>query len=263
MDPVPALPAERRGQGPRLVLAHGFTQNAGAWGPFADRLAQTHEVVAVDLPGHGRATATTADLAVAAEALGTTGGPASYLGYSLGGRVALHLALRRPELVERLVVIGAHPGIEDEAARAERRRADEALAARLEAEADLDAFLADWLAGPLFARLPVEAAALEARRRNQPAGLADSLRRCGTGTQPPLWERLPGLAMPVLAVAGAEDERFAPLMGRLAEAVGPNASVALVAGAGHACHLEQPHATAVVVEAFLARPLHRSAPATT
>ena len=256
--PARVLPADTVGSGPRLVVAHGFTQNAGAWGPILAALARHHEVVAVDLPGHGRAASVRADLAESADLLGGTGGHADYLGYSLGGRVALHLALARPELVRRLVLVGATAGIEDGDARLARRQADDALADVLERGASehpdqaLDRFLERWLAGPLFATLDPGDAALGARRANTAAGLASSLRLCGTGTQGPLWDKLGALAMPVLVLAGVLDVRFAALGGRMVHAIGPNATLALVPGAGHACHLERPAATARIVEAFLA-----------
>ncbi|HUO48518.1 MAG TPA: alpha/beta fold hydrolase [Acidimicrobiales bacterium] len=253
-----ALATWSEGAGPRLVLAHGFTQTARTWGPLLASLAAHRQVVAVDLPGHGRSAPVRADLERTAVLLGEAGGEADYLGYSLGGRVALHLALARPELVRRLVLIGATAGIEDDAARAARRAADGALADGLEEAAARDPagalheFLARWLAGPLFATLAPGDAQLEGRRANDAIALASSLRLCGTGTQAPLWDRLGSLAMPVLVVAGILDERFAATGRRMARAIGPNATLALVPGAGHACHLERPAATARIVEAFLA-----------
>ncbi len=244
------LHSERSGRGPRLVLAHGFTQNLGCWGAIADDLATDHEVVRVDLPGHGRSGQVEADLPATAGLLGDVGGPATYLGYSLGGRVALHLALSRPQLVRGLVLIGATAGIDDPAERAARRRADEALADEVE-RTGVDPFLERWLAGPLFATLPPEAAFVDARRQSPATGLAASLRRAGTGTQEPLWDRLAALTMPVLVLAGALDDRFCALGRRLAEAIGATATFAAVPGAGHAAHLEQPSALLALLRPWL------------
>ena len=170
------LHAERLGHGPRIVLVHGFTQTGRSWGAVAEDLAVDHEIVLVDAPGHGASASVAADLVTGALLLGEAGGPGVYVGYSMGGRLALHLALARPNLVHALVLIGATPGIEDPASRAERRAADETLAATLERDG-LDAFLAGWLAQPLFASLPTEAAALDdaATRRR-------STRRCTATT---------------------------------------------------------------------------------
>ena len=193
----------------------------------------------VDAPGHGRSSDLAADLPTGAALLGQVGGKAAYVGYSMGGRLALHLALARPDLVGGLVLIGATAGIEDAAERATRRAADDTLAAELERDG-LDVFLERWLAQPLFASLPTEAADLEDRRRNTAAGLASSLRLAGTGTQAPLWDRLDALTMPVLVLAGERDEKFAAIGRRMADAIGASATFAVVPGAGHACHLEQP-----------------------
>lgn len=252
--PGPApLHAERRGSGPPLVLIHGFTQSAQAWGPVGDRLARSHTVIAVDAPGHGRSAAVEADLPGGADLMvAAVGGRASWLGYSMGGRYALHVALRHPETVGRLVLVSATAGIDDPAERAGRRASDEALADRVEAEG-LEPFLRWWLSLPLFATLPPEAAAMEARLGGSPAGLASSLRRAGTGTQEPLWDRLGALSMPVLVVAGALDAKYADLADRLGRAIGANAEVAVIDGAGHACHLEQPAAFLDIVEPWLTR----------
>jgi 2-succinyl-6-hydroxy-2,4-cyclohexadiene-1-carboxylate synthase len=239
---------ERR---PGVVLVHGFTQTLRSWEPVAAGLALRWQVVRVDLPGHGGSGGVRVGFAEAARLLGEAGGVGVYVGYSMGGRLCLRLALDRPDLVRGLVLIGASPGIADPGGRAERREADEALARRVEREG-VAAFLDGWLAGPLFASLPEAAAGREERLANTAEGLAYALRRLGTGAQEPLWDRLGGLAPPVLLVAGEHDAKFAGIAREMAAAIGPTAQVAVVPGAGHAVHLERPAATAELVEAFLA-----------
>ena len=238
------------GEGPRVVLVHGFTQTLASWEPLAARLRARWRVVRADLPGHGGSAAVRADLPTTAELLGTAAAPGAFVGYSLGGRVCLRLALDRPDLVRALVLLGASPGIAGAGERAERRAADEALARDLERDG-VAAFLDRWLAGPLFATLPAERAGRAERLGNGAAGLAAALRLLGTGTQEPLWARLPELAAPVLLVAGELDGKFAAVAERMAGAIGPRARVALVPGAGHAAHLEQPEAFGDLVESFL------------
>ena len=238
--PAETLAATARGSGERIVLVHGFTQTGRSWDRVATRLAGEWEVVTVDAPGHGASATVRADLPEAAELLGTAGGAATYVGYSMGGRLCLHLALARPELVRRLVLVSATAGIEDAGERNARRHADEQLAASIERDG-LDAFLERWLGLPLFVTLPREAAGLEDRRRNTAEGLATSLRLTGTGTQAPLWDRLGELAMPVLLVAGALDARFVGIAERMAGLI-PGSSLVVVAEAGHSVHLEQPEA---------------------
>jgi 2-succinyl-6-hydroxy-2,4-cyclohexadiene-1-carboxylate synthase len=238
------------GRGGPVVLAHGFTQTLASWDPLAARLGARRRVVRVDLPGHGGSAAVRVSFAEAAALLGEAGGPAAYVGYSLGGRLCLRLALDRPDLVRALVLVGASPGIADPGERAARRAADEALAAALERDG-LERFLEHWLAQPLFATLPPERAGRAARLANTPEGLAASLRLHGTGAQAPLWERLASLRPPVLLLAGALDGKFAALAERMAAAIGPRAQVALIPHAGHAAHLERPEETGMLIERFL------------
>lgn len=228
---------------PRLALIHGFTQSGQAWGPVAAALAEKFELLALEAPGHGRAAEVRAGLvdgaSMMADAVMEGGGPATWLGYSMGGRFAQHVALQRPEVVERLVLVSTTGGIDDPAERAARRRSDAALADRIEAEG-VEAFLHWWLSQPLFASLPPQAAQLESRLGGTAAGLASSLRLAGTGQQEPLWDRLGALDMPVLVVAGELDPKYRALADRLGRAIGANATVEIIAGAGHTCHLEQP-----------------------
>jgi 2-succinyl-6-hydroxy-2,4-cyclohexadiene-1-carboxylate synthase len=235
---------------PPLVLAHGFTQNRRCWGPFRDRLGDQREVKAVDLAGHGDAPPAR-DLPEAAFRLGRDGGWGAYLGYSLGGRVALHLALAQPEQVTALVLIGAHPGIEDPAEREARATADDELAAHL-LEIGLPTFLDEWLAQPLFATLPAETDQREERLTNDPEALATTLRNLSTGRQTPLWDRLPALQMPVLFLAGEQDEKYASIGRQAVATIGENARLETIPGAGHAAHLEHPDHVAQRVRAFLA-----------
>src|SRR5688500_4446601 len=152
-----------------------------------------------------------------AAAIGEAGGPATYVGYSMGGRLCLRLALDRPDLVQSLVLVGASPGLADDAERAARREADEALAAEIE-QIGTAAFLERWLAQPMFSTLTPAPEDLEARLGNPSAGLATALRRLGSGVQEPLWSRLGELKMPVLAVAGEEDVRYAHVAEEMADA---------------------------------------------
>ena len=236
------------GHGPRIVLVHGFTQTLVSWAPVAAQLAVDHEVVRVDAPGHGGSTSVEVGLADGARLLGETGGRATYVGYSMGGRLALRLALDHPALVERLVLLGATAGIDDPDERAARRTADEALADRIEADG-VEPFLTDWLAQPLFAGLTPTPEDLAARRANATHGLASSLRLSGTGTmEPPWWAELAGLVPPTLVLAGDLDAKFTALGHRLVHAT-PNARFTPIAGAGHAAHLQDPATVAAAIRA--------------
>ncbi len=229
----------------RLALVHGFTQSAASWGPFVDSLDDSFETVALDAPGHGRSAAVEAGLVDGAEMMAAavlkagSGGPASWIGYSMGGRYALHVALAHPEAVTSLILVSSTAGIDDPDERQARRRSDADVARRVERDGVGD-FLAWWLSQPIFSTLPTEAANLEGRMGNSPAGLASSLRLAGTGAQQPLWDRLGNIEVPVLVVAGDLDAKYRDLAHRLVESIGGNAELAVVPDAGHACHLEAP-----------------------
>jgi 2-succinyl-6-hydroxy-2,4-cyclohexadiene-1-carboxylate synthase len=234
----------------RLVLLHGFTQSRDCWGPAGDGLAAAgHEVVALDLPGHGHRSHVELGPEAGAPALADAGGAGTWLGYSLGARWALAVALARPDVVRSLVLVGGTAGIDDPVERARRRAEDEALAAHVEA-VGVDAFVAEWVALPLFAGIPPEHRCDDARRANTVAGLASSLRLAGQGAVAPLWDRLGEIRVPALVVAGERDERYAALGRRLVDAL-PDATLALVPGAGHAAHLERPQAFLDAVLPFL------------
>lgn len=238
----------------RFVLAHGFTQSARSWTTF-QRLLESRlpgaPTVAVDLPGHGDSEAPAdLDLWRSADLLADQGGPGIYVGYSMGGRVALHTALSHPEVVERLVLIGATAGIDDPGERATRRTADERLADHIDA-VGVPTFVDEWLANPLFAGLTDATAQRTDRLRNSPAGLAASLRATGTGTQTPLWDRLGEIQCPVLVLVGEHDTKFTDLGRRLVDGL-PEGELVVVPGAGHSVHLEQPDATVDAIAAWLA-----------
>ena len=206
-----------------------------------------------DAPGHGGSADVRADLWQTADLLAElVPQRAAWVGYSMGGRAALHLALAHPYLVERLVLISTSAGIEAPTERSARRAADEVLARRIE-ERGVEPFLEWWLAQPLFATLSSAQSGLEARRANSAPGLAASLRLAGAGAQAPLWDRLVELgrqAMPAPAVAGELDPRDRAQAKLLAAAIGPTASVTVIEGAGHACPLERPQAVADTLLSF-------------
>ena len=223
-----------------MILVHGFTQTADSWGPVIAALPPDVDALAVEVPE-------ARDFDTTAAVIGARGDRATYVGYSMGGRLCLALALDRPDLVQSLVLVSASPGIADERERATRRATDEQLAHDVERDG-IDAFLNRWLAQPLFASLPRELAGVDERRRgNSVERITHQLRALGQGAQPSLWDRLPELLMPVLLVTGAYDRKYRDLAATMAAAIGDNARTATVATAGHALHLEQPAALAALL----------------
>jgi len=247
------LASMRCGKGPRLVFAHGFTQTGRSWLPVAEQFVNDHEVVLVDMPGHGRSSHVRADLRLGADLLATVGGEAIYIGYSMGGRFILHLALAYPHLLRSMALIGATGGISDDNERNDRRMADEALAEEIET-GGVELFLRKWLDLPMFATLPEYARNLDDRSTNTADGLASSLRLAGTGSQLPLWERVGHIGSPTLTMAGDLDIKFTALARQLAIAIGGDAMFRPVQAAGHAAHLEHPFAVVSILREWMRKP---------
>ena len=257
------LNVEVSGQGPPLVALHGFTGSVATWEPLAHALDREHTMVRIDLLGHGGSSRpadprrysmehTVADLVGVLDALGPA--TACWLGYSMGGRIALGVALAAPERCGALVLESASAGIRDATERARRAASDERLA-RWTEEAGIEAFVDYWESLPLFAsqsKLSQETrAALRAQLlANHPAGLANSLRGIGAGAQPAYHDRLAELAMPALFMAGEDDAAYAEAAKAMAAAV-PDGRAVIEAEAGHAVHLERPEAFQGAVLDFL------------
>jgi 2-succinyl-6-hydroxy-2,4-cyclohexadiene-1-carboxylate synthase len=232
-----------------LLLLHGFTHTGASWEPVIATLGERYRALAPDLRGHGTASdARPVTLETVIGDLARIAPPRYVLGgYSMGGRIALHLALAHPGPVERLVLIGATPGIADEAERAQRRRDDEQLAAEIDSS-EIEDFARRWARTPLLGGLPDEVAARthDDRLRSTPAGLALALRGLGNGALPSLWDRLSELRMPVKLVVGERDGKFREIAEQMRAAIA-GAEVIVVPGAGHAAHLEAPQRVAEII----------------
>jgi len=248
---------------PVLVL-HGFTGSAESMQGVASPLATDARVARLELLGHGESEApedvapytmdaVARQVVQAGAALGFE--RPHLVGYSMGGRTALATAVAYPDHFASVTLIGATAGIADEAERAARITADEALADRIEHEG-LETFVDLWMALPIFAsqsRLgPAFLARARAERlRQRPKGLANSLRGMGAGAQAPVWDGLGRLTAPVLLVVGGEDAKFRAIAEILSASL-PDARIEIIEGVGHAAHLEDPKAFADVLGAFVA-----------
>jgi len=253
------------GDGPPLLLLHGFTGRGAAWGPLLPTLRRVATTIQVDLLGHGRsdAPADPARHAVERQAADiaeilrrVAGGRADVIGYSFGARVALALAIDEPGSIHRLVLESPSPGLADPNERESRRAADEILAETIEQDGIL-AFVAGWESLGLFASQ--EALSEAARRRlhaerlrNTAHGLAASLRGAGQGAMTPLHGRLAEVTSPTLVVCGAVD----PVRARaeLVAAGIPGARLEVIEGVGHTPHLEAPACFRAIVVPFVAAP---------
>ena len=253
------------GDGPPLLLLHGFTGGAATIWPLGHRLTDLRQVAAVDLPGHGRTGVpddpqlfgfehTVDALAPLLDSHRLR--PADVVGYSMGGRLAVGLAVRHPGYVASLTLIGSSAGLSDAAERSARARSDDELADDL-LERGLEWFVDHWMSSPIFAsqkRLGPDALAASRAQRldNHPDGLAGSLRGAGAGRQPSYWHDLAGLRVPVLLVVGEEDPRYRAVAMRMAAGL-TRSAIAVIPGAGHATHLENPDRTTDAIREFLSQ----------
>ena len=231
------------GDGPTMLLLHGFMGSSEDWRPLEGSLGNRFSLLAPDLPGHGRTRIESGDAAYAMpEVARSIIGFLDYLniekcslvGYSMGGRIALFLALRYPGRFSRVILESATPGLETEQARSDRVKRDEERARALE-KGDFAAFLDAWYAHPIFGSLrthPAFGRLLQARLKNDPRMLATSLRLMGTGVQPSLWGELSGMKMPLLVLAGERDEKFRVIADRMAKQC-PTARMGVIPGCGH------------------------------
>ena len=250
------------GEGPPITLLHGFTQSGRSWREVISKMPAGWKWIVPDLRGHGETQtrqgspcsmdACMEDLLALWDDLGVE--RTHLAGYSMGGRLALHVAARRPDRVLSLLTIGAHAGLEEDA-REGRRRGDEGLAERIEKEG-IEAFVAYWAALPLFTGLerrgPSYVAELRAERlQNHVTGLACSLRGMGAGAMEPVWNELGQVTFPCTFVAGQQDHGYVASARRLAATV-RNGKFEIVPRAGHAVHQERPDAFARLLASHLA-----------
>ena len=251
---------EARGKGDPLLLLHGFSGAASTWDAIAQELADDFQLVAIDLLGHGASDAPP-DMpsyrmeSVAADIIGLLGqlglAKPHLLGYSMGGRLALFLALRYPTLIHSLILESASPGLADEQARAQRRQHDNDLADKIEARG-IAWFVDYWEKRPLWASQSDEQIRQQRNQRlaNNPLGLANCLRAMGAGAQPNLWDALPRLELPSCLIVGERDAKFRRINQAMRAAM-PKARLSIIPAAGHNTHLENPAAFRRELRSFI------------
>ncbi|MBS8265342.1 2-succinyl-6-hydroxy-2,4-cyclohexadiene-1-carboxylate synthase [Mesobacillus boroniphilus] len=254
---------EQCGEGFPLVLLHGFTGAASTWKPFCPIWGRHSKLLMVDLIGHGQTESpgdmgrydlkkAANDLKVLMDKLGIE--RTDMLGYSMGGRTAITFASLYPERIRKLILESTTPGLENQVDRDSRVEQDHKLAARIETEG-LEEFIDYWESIPLFQsqlNLPKEIREQirSQRLRNNPAGLANSLRGMGTGAQPSWWDKLTDFEFETLLITGGLDKKFCEIADDMASKL-PNAKHLSIIDCGHAIHVEEREKFGTIVSEFL------------
>lgn len=247
-----------RGQGPALVLLHGWAMHSGLFAPLVAALQDDFELHLVDLPGHGRSREAGVPLALEAAVQAVAARVperAIWLGWSLGGLVALHAAATLPSRVRGLVMLAANPRF----VRGEDWPAgmDEAVFRGFAGDlgrdyrSTIDRFLLLEAQGSDHVREEIQLLREEVFAYGQPAAevLREGLRLL-EGTD--LRAALPGLAMPSLWLAGRRDRLVSPDAMQAAAALSPRARFHEVTRAGHAPFLTHAGEVADALRAFAA-----------
>ncbi len=233
---------------PRIVFLHGFLGSSNDWLPIARQLEKEYCSILVDLPGHGEsgiAANSNPDLfftktvdALAAELRQTAFPPCLLVGYSMGGRIALALLLRHPDLFEKAIIVSASPGLRTREERISRQESDEGVARKI--ERNFDSFIKAWYEQPLFATLknhPVFQETEQKRKINNPQNLASALRLLGTGRQLSLWDELPQNKVPIQFFAGEKDLKFVEIGHQMVNLCSES-KLEIFPGCGHTLHIE-------------------------
>nr|WP_290225320.1 2-succinyl-6-hydroxy-2,4-cyclohexadiene-1-carboxylate synthase [Trichocoleus desertorum] len=247
---------------PLILFLHGFLGDCHDFDPVISLLTDQFCCLTVDLPGHGKTKVRGRDefytMPQTAQGLiqllgQLTISTCALVGYSMGGRLALYLALNFPQFFHRVVLESASPGLKTAAERSQRRDHDTQLAKQLETE-DFSNFLRRWYGQPLFASLqqhPDFEKIVKHRLNNRPKALARSLRYMGTGQQPTLWQRLPENQLPLLLLVGEQDAKFRAINSEMVSLC-PQAKLSIFGDCGHNIHWENPNLFAQQVREFLA-----------
>lgn len=254
---------EVAGNGYPLVLLHGFTGNAGTWRPLSKHWAPDSSLIMIDIIGHGltdapdqlehyQMEAAVRDLSSVLEKMNID--KADFLGYSMGGRLALSFAATYPDKVRKLILESASPGLKTEHERIERQKSDRKLADLIQ-DQGIEAFVDYWENIPLFETqknlpLTIRQEIRKQRSTNSVIGLVNSLYGMGTGAQISYWDQLEKLTFEVLLITGELDNKFCAIAKEMKEKLS-HCQWTVVEECGHAIHVEQAEKFGTIVREFL------------
>ena len=237
---------------PPLLFLHGFTGSSEDWKPIAAQVDKSFSTIGIDLIGHGKSASPENEELYSAEAVAnqikniidlTTKGKIIPVGYSMGGRAALNFAIKYPEKAAALILESTNTGIEDEELRKERIKSDNEIIQFIKTHT-IGEFVDFWMEKEIFntqRRFSEEKRnrIKEAKLRNNPVGLANSLNGFGTGKMLPLFVNLKGIKCSTLLITGKLDTKFTKINKEILNLF-PKAEHKVIKNAGHNTHLEEP-----------------------
>jgi 2-succinyl-6-hydroxy-2,4-cyclohexadiene-1-carboxylate synthase len=258
------------GDGFPLVLLHGFTGDSTTWKPFFSQWSKRYKLIAIDIIGHGKTDSpqvferydilsVTHDIKQILEHLEIE--KAHFLGYSMGGRLALSFAIQYPSIIHKLVLESSSPGLVTEQERENRRIQDHKLALFIR-ENGIEEFVEYWENIPLFSTqknlsIHIQKAIKEQRLQNSVTGLCNSLIGMGTGAQPSWWQHLSKIEADTLLLTGTLDQKFGLIAEKMKKEMN-HVEWVKIKDCGHAIHVEQPEKFGTIVNRFLSNTLEVS-----
>lgn len=250
---------------PPILFLHGFMGNIDEFDKAIKLLSEEFYYLTLDLPGHGNTKVSGGDdcytMTNTAYALiklldELKIAKCFLVGYSMGGRLALYLALHFPQRFLKVVLESASPGLPTETERLERIKSDTQIGRKLIrsiARSDFATFLSNWYNQTIFGNLknhPEYEHMVGSRLQNIPQELDKSLRFMGTGCQPSLWEKLQDNTIPMLLLAGEYDQKFRYINTEMAK-ISEFAQIKIISNAGHNIHFENTLAFVESIKDFL------------
>ncbi len=236
---------EVHGEGPALLLTHGYSATSQMWSGQIEALAKAYKLILWDMRGHGQSdypadpaayseAATVADMAALLDAVGAE--RAIVGGLSLGGYMSLAFHLAHPERVRALLIIDTGPGYRNDEAREGWNRNALKTAERYETEG--------------LGRLAAGSVEMRTSRHRSADGLALAARGMLTQKDAQVISSLPTIAVPSVVVVGADDTPFLAASDYMAAKI-PGARKVVIPAAGHAANIDQPAAFNTAILSFL------------
>lgn len=222
-----------------LICLHGFLGSGADFDPLLPKFIQSgyHNIHCPDLSSDLDGVVNRIQSFIQS----STEGSVDLLGYSMGGRIALHVTHQHPSWIKNLILIGASPGIQNETDRKKRLDHDIRLVHRLK-QMGIKAFVNEWMENPIIRsqkNIPknIRDKMIQRRYEMDPELVSQSLILLGTGALPSLWKELKNIQTPTTLITGDLDTKFCGISSRMAELM-PNASHLNIPNVGHAAHLE-------------------------